>query len=178
MMKSRVAAWLGMTIAALIAVPVAAGAAQKLAVFPVDMSMPKSEEDFFRGVTGPSPEEQKRLDQARSDLEKALGADSDRYEIVDIAPLKDEIAAARPIHECNGCEIDLAAKLKADLVMTALIDKISETHLSLSVAIVDVGKSQLVKNASVLIQGNTDDSWAHAVRWLVKNRLLAEEQPK
>ena len=59
--------------------------------------------------------------------------------------------------------------------MTSVIDKISETHLSLNVAIVDVAKSKLVSNASVLIQGNTDEAWLHGVKWLVKNRLLAED---
>jgi hypothetical protein len=71
--------------------------------------------------------------------------------------------------------VDLAGKAKADLVLTSVIDKISETHLSLNVAVVDVAKSKLVRNASVLIQGNTDEAWLHGVRWLAKNRLLSEE---
>jgi len=59
--------------------------------------------------------------------------------------------------------------------MTSVIDKISETHRSLNVAIIDVAKSKLVRNASVLIQGNTDEAWLHGVKWIVKNRLLAED---
>lgn len=173
----RVAAWLTMILAAMASGSAVASAGQKLAIFPIDMSMPASEEDFFRGVTGPSPEEQARLDMAKSELQKLIAA-SGRYDIVDLAPLKDEIAAARPIYECNGCEVDIAAKAKADLVMTALIDKISETHLSLTVAVIDVAQSKLVSNSSVLIQGNTDEAWLHGVRWLVKNRLLAEAKPK
>lgn len=158
-------------------VPAAAGAAEKLAIFPFDMSMPKSEEDFFRGVTGPSPAEQSRLSMAQAELQKLLAA-SGRYEVVDLSPLSAEITAAQPIYECNGCEVDIAGKAKADLLMTALVDKISETHLSLTVAIVDVAQSKLLGNASVLIQGNTDESWMHGVRWLVRNRLLAEGKPK
>jgi hypothetical protein len=177
MKKGRVAAWLAIAMALITAAPAVAAAGQKLAIFPIDMSMPKSEEDFFQGVTGPTPAEQNRLELAQAELQKLLAADG-RYEIVDLAPLKDEISAARPIHECNGCEVDIAGKAKADLVMTALVDKISETHLSLTVAIVDVAKSQLVSNSSVLIQGNTDEAWMHGVRWLVKNRLLAEAKAK
>jgi hypothetical protein len=97
---------------------------------------------------------------------------------VDLSSVAAEITAAQPIYECNGCEVDIAGKAKADLVMTALVDKISETHLSLTVAVVDVSESKLVSNASVLIQGNTDESWMHGVRWLVRNRLLAEDKPK
>lgn len=161
----------------MMAVPATAGAAPKLAIFPIDMTMPKTEEDFFRGVTGPTPEEQSRLSAAHEELKKLLGA-SGRYEIMDLSPLSAEITAAQPIFECNGCEVDLAVKAKADLVMTALVDKISETHLSLTIAIVDVAENKLVNNASVLIQGNTDESWAHGVRWIVKNRLLAKDMPK
>ena len=154
-----------------------AWASQKLAIFPIDMSMPKSEEDFFKGVTGPTEAEQARLAMAEAELKKRLGGDA-RYELIDLTPLKDDISAVRPIYECNGCEIDIAAKAKADLAMTSVIEKISETHLSLTVAIVDVAQSKLVSNASVLIQGNTDESWLHGVRWLVKNRLMAKEDTK
>lgn len=177
MMMSRVAAWLAMLLVAMTCGSVVASASQKLAIFPIDMSIPASEEDFFRGVTGPSEAEQARLQMAASELQKLIAA-SGRYDIVDIGPLKDEIAAARPIYECNGCEVDIARKANADLVMTSLVDKISETHLSLNVAIIDVAQGKLVSNASVLIQGNTDESWLHGVRWLARNRLLAEATPK
>jgi hypothetical protein len=164
-----------MLITVMVALPGVAQAAQKLAIFPIDMSFPKSEEDFFSGTQGPSPDEQRRLSLARDQLAQLL-SESGRYEIVDTAPIAAEITAAQPIYTCNGCEIDLAGKAKADLVMTGLVDKISETHLSLTVAIVDVANSKLLNTSSVLIQGNTDESWAHGVRWITKNRLLAEDK--
>lgn len=160
-------------MAAAVALPGMASAGQKLAIFPIDMSFPRSEDDFFSGNRGPTPDEQRRLTVARAELGKLLSANG-RYEIVDLAPLEAEIAAAQPIYNCNGCEIDIAGKAKAELVLTSNIDKISETHLSLTVAIVDVAASKLVSNSSVLIQGNTDEAWLHGVRWLAKNRLLAE----
>jgi hypothetical protein len=162
---------------ALAIVPHAAEAGQKLAIFPIDMTMPKTEEDFFRGTSGPTPEEQNRIALAEAELKKRI-TDDGRYEIVDLAPYAEDIKAARPIHECNGCEIDIAKKANADLVMTSVIDKISETHLNLTVALIDVAGSKLVSNSSVLIQGNTDEAWLHGVKWLTKNRLLAEGQPK
>lgn len=155
------------------ALPVAASAGQKLAIFPIDLVQPKSEDDYFVGPKGASEDEERRLALARTELERLMGADS-RYEVVDLSDLTQEIAAAAPINQCNGCEVDLAAKAKAELAMTSVVEKISETHLSLNVAILDLAKSTLVKNSSVLIQGNTDDAWLHGVRWIVKNRLLAE----
>lgn len=157
--------------------PTAAVAGQKIAIFPFDMILQKSEEDFYRGPSGPSEDERRRLNLAQAEITKLMTADG-RYEAVDLAGLAQEIGAAAPIHACNGCEVDIAAKAKAELVMTSVVDKISETHLSLNVAIVDVAKSALIKNSSVLIQGNTDESWLHGVKWIVKNRLLAEDTAK
>ena len=171
------AARLTILVAVLTALGGPALAGQKLAIFPIDMSMPKSEEDFFRGVSGPSPEEQARLELAEAELTRRIVEDG-RYEVLDLSSLKDEIQKARPIYECNGCEIDIAAKVKADLVMTSLIDKISETHLSLTVAIVNVAESKLLSTSSVLIQGNTDEAWLHGIRWLARNRLLVKEEAK
>jgi hypothetical protein len=177
MTRGYVKAWLATFMTVIAALPGVAGAGQKLAIFPIDMSFPRAEDDFFLGTRGPSPDEQRRLTSARAELQKLIAA-SGRYEILDLTPLEAEITAAQPIQNCNGCEIDLAVKAKADLVLTALIDKISETHLSLTVAIVDVAQSKLVSTSSVLIQGNTDESWMHGVRWLAKNRLLAEGKPR
>lgn len=171
------AARLVLVMAAMVAICGPAWASQKLAIFPIDMSMPKSEEDFFSGVTGPTEAEKARLAMAEAEFTKRLGDDA-RYEVVDLSTLNDDIQAARPIYECNGCEVDIAAKVKADLAMTSVIEKISETHLSLTVALIDVAQTKLVRNVSVLIQGNTDEAWLHGVRWLLKNRLLAKDDAK
>jgi uncharacterized protein DUF2380 len=170
-------AGLVMLVLAQMALPGLAAAAQKIAIFPIDMSFPTSEEDFFRGVRGPSPDEKRRLETAYGELVKRV-TESGRYEIVDLAPVAKEIADGQPFYNCNGCEIDIAKKVGADLVMTSVVEKISETHLSLTVGIVDVAKSSLVSTSSVLIQGNTDESWLHGVKWLAKNRLFAEAKPK
>jgi hypothetical protein len=138
------------------------------------MVFQKSEEDFYLGPTGPSKDEQRRLDLAHEALLELVRADG-RYEIVDLTGLSKEIADAAPIHQCNGCEVDIAGKAKAELAMTSVIDKISETHLSLNIAVVDVAKSKLLSNASVLIQGNTDEAWLHGMRWLAKNRLFKDD---
>jgi hypothetical protein len=171
------AAGLAVMVLVQVGLPSLATAAQKIAILPIDMSFPTSEEDFFRGVRGPSPDEKRRLEAAHEELVKRISAD-ERYEIVDLAPVAKEIADGQPFYNCNGCEIDIAKKVNADLVMTSVVEKISETHLSLTVGIVDVAKSSLVSNSSVLIQGNTDESWLHGVKWLAKNRLSAEAKQK
>ncbi len=147
---------------------------KRLVVFPIDLSRPKTEEDFFVGATGPSPEEAQRLLLAQADLAKRV-QEKGGFEIVDLAPIAEKVKAAQPIFECNGCELDLAKDVKADVMVTAVVDKISETHLSLNVAMVDVAQGKLIESGSVLIQGNTDEAWLHGVKWLVKNRIMVKK---
>jgi uncharacterized protein DUF2380 len=150
-------------------------AAQPIAVFPIDMILQKSPEDFYFGQSKPTKDEQRRLELAHDSLQRYVEADG-RYSVTDLKDLAKEIEEAAPLYECNGCELDLARKVNVKFVMTSVIDKISETHLSLTVSVVDVEKSKLLSKWSVLIQGNTDEAWLHGVKWLAKNRLFAKEQ--
>lgn len=173
-MRGRIATWFALAAVALVSLPAAAHAAPKLLIFPIDMQIPRTEMDFFLAPQGPSPAEQERLDKANAELAKLVAADG-RYEVIDLAPYAEEIEEKQPIYECNGCEMDIGKKAKADFLMVCVMNKISETHLSLSVALVDVAKNGVVSNSSVLVQGNTDDAWLHGVRWLARNRLLVAE---
>lgn len=174
MTSGKNAGWMALLAAAVLSFPAMASAGPKLLLFPIEMSIPRTEMDFFTPEVGPSPAEQERLKMAHAELTKLIAADG-RYDLLDVTPYAAEIEAAQPISECNGCEVDIGAKAGADLLMVSVLNKISETHLSLTVSLVDVAKSGVVNNASVLIQGNTDESWQHGVRWLARNRLLAAE---
>ena len=157
--------------------PTAANSAPKVAIFPFDFVLPQSEEDFYIGPAPPTEAEKRRLGLAHGELKQLIAAGG-RFEPVDLSGISADIEAAAPIYRCNGCEVELAGKAGAELALTSVVDKVSETHLQLNVSIVDVAKSKLVRNASVLIQGNTDEAWLHGVRWLVKNRLSGEESSK
>lgn len=173
-MRGRTASWLIVGVAAIFTISAPANAAPKLLIFPIDMQIPRTEMDFFMQPAGPSPAEQERLKKANAELAKLVAADG-RYELVDTAPFSEEIENKRPIYECNGCEVHIGEKAKADYLMVCVLNKISETHLSLTVSLVDVARKGVVDNSSVLIQGNTDDAWMHGVRWLARNRLLVAE---
>ena len=154
-----------------------ASAGQKTAVFPFDLDVKPKEEDFYSGESKPSPEEEARLKLVRAEFVERLAADG-RYETVDLSSLSAEIAAAQPLHNCNECDIDIAKKAGAELALTGIIDKVSETHLNMIISIRNVATGAPVRSLQVVIQGNTDDSWLHGARWLLKNRLLAEGASK
>jgi len=150
-----------------------AHAGQKVAVFPVELDYQPSEEDFYIGERKVAPEEQARLEMVHKEFISRLSADS-RYEVVDLTPLAAEITEKQPLHSCNDCETDLARKVGAELTFTAVVDKISETHLNLIVTMRDVATGAVVRNHQVVIQGNTDETWMHGARWVLKNRILVE----
>lgn len=158
------------------AIPVAAAsAAPKAAVFPFDLVFQQSEEDFFTGPQKATPEEVERLKLVRNEIVAKLAA-AGKYEMLDIGSVEADIAAAAPLNKCNGCEMDIAKKLGADILVLGVIEKASATLLSMNVIVVDMAKGGPISNNSAVVQGNTDDAWVGVARWLTKNRLLAETE--
>lgn len=153
-----------------------AGAATKTVVFPFDLTLQKTEEDFFYGQRKPTPAEVSRLAQVHAELVKYLAADG-RYDLVDLAPIADEITAQAPLDDCNGCTLDLAKKVGGEIGVTGLIIKGSETLLNMQIGFFDVATGNITKQVSVQIQGNTDEAWLRGVKWLYKNRLSPEAKP-
>lgn len=150
-------------------------AAEKTIVLPFDLVLQKKEEDFFVGAGKPNPAEQARLHEVQDELRRIL-LQVGSYAIVDITPLSKEIEAAAPLVDCNGCEFDFAKKLGAQTLFTGVIDKASDTLLNMRIAEVDVSSGKTKRSGSVVIQGNTDESWLRGVRWLMKNRLRGEDK--
>ena len=153
----------------------AATAAPKAAVFPFDLVFQQSEEDFFTGPQKATPEEVARLKLVRDEVVAKLAA-SGKYEMMDIASVEADITAAAPLNKCNGCEMDIAKKLGADILVLGVIEKASATLLSMNVIVVDMAKGGPIRNDSAVVHGNTDDAWVGVARWLAKNRVLAEPQ--
>ncbi|MDX2309630.1 MAG: DUF3280 domain-containing protein [Hyphomicrobium sp.] len=159
-----------------VAFAVGASAAPKTVVFPFDLSIQKTEEDFFTGPKKASDAEALRLAQVHAELQKLLGGDG-RYELVDLAPIAADISKQAPLDECNGCAQDLAKKVGGEIGVTGLVTKASETLLNMQIGFFDVASGNITKQVSVQIQGNTDESWLRGVRWLYKNRLMPEAKP-
>lgn len=149
-------------------------AAPKTAVFPVELSVPALHPDDLMFGTTIKPEEEQRLKIVTKELRKLLAA-SGEFAVADLSSVEKEIEEKAPLHECNGCENDLAKKVGVELAVLPLIQKSSDTLLNLTIAIQDVASGRLKKTAMVVIQGNTDESWLRAVRWLVKRRLVVQK---
>lgn len=164
-------------VCALVILSGAASAMQKAAVFPFDLVIPPKEEDFFIGATGPNAAEKARLKLVYDEFVRLMTA-SGTIEAVDLAPIAAEIEAKSPIYECKGCEIDLAKKVGAEIAYIVVLEKASDTLLNLNVTEIDVGRVGVIRRATAVVNGNTDDAWLGVVRWVVKNRLLAKQEAK
>ena len=95
------------------------------------------------------------------------------YDIVDIPqPLRADIDAATEIRNCNGCERDFAARAGAQLAAWGTVQKVSNLILNINLYIEDAARGRMIFVKSVDIRGNTDDSWQHGLRYLLRHYLL------
>ena len=145
--------------------------ARKAAIFPAEVNDPT-----LAYGRKPLPADQKRLDLVTDVLRKQL-AEKGGIESVDLGPQAEEIRKESPLYKCNGCTGPIAKALGAELAVTALADKGANQLFSLVVTIAEAETGKVVRQGQVVIRANTDDDWSHAVRWIVKNRLLAEPLP-
>lgn len=157
--------------ALLLALPAVALAAPKVAVFPLEVVEPPG--DGF-SLPKKRPSEKARIQLATEALARHL-AESGKFEVVDTSGLAKEIADKAPLYKCNGCEADLAKKAGAEMAVVGTVDKASETLLNMTIELHDAETGKVRGLGSIVVQGNTDEMWLRSVRWLVKNRLAAEE---
>jgi hypothetical protein len=124
-------------------------------------------------LEGVDPDDVARLRMIEAELRDRLEA-SGGFLLVDTAPATEQIEAAGWLWSCNGCEAAIARRLDADLALIGWVQKVSNLILNLNVVIRDAATREQVFASSVDIRGNTDESWRHGIRYLLKNRLLKE----
>lgn len=117
------------------------------------------------------PAQTKRLEKASATLRQEF--DRRRlYQVVDQAPaqpLISDLASRYSLLECDFCLSDIGSALKAERIMTAWVQKISDTTLNINIQINDVSTGKAVVNKSVYIRSNTDDSWLRGIRYLARS---------
>jgi len=167
---------LGGLAAAVVAGTAAAAAAGatplKAAVFPAELVDTSTEGD----LNGARADETARLRLITGVVAEGLAA-SGAYTVVDIAPAQAAIDAAGSIRGCNGCDIDIAKSLGADVSVIAVVQKVSNLILDVHLYVRDVRTGKVVRTGDTSIRGNTDESWTRGARWLLRNRILAEPPP-
>lgn len=123
-----------------------------------------------------SPAQTARAKKA-SDAMRQLLAKSGQVALVDPAPQAAEIEKNLPLRSCNGCDLDIAQKLGADIEITTALQRSSNVILGFSGSVRDVRTGKVLRSALVDVRGDTDEMWAHGVKFLVKDRLLDPPLP-
>jgi hypothetical protein len=122
-------------------------------------------------VNGPRTDEQGRQMRVGDQLRREL-TESGKFHVLDISPVTDA-AHGSNLQACGGCDVQYAQRLGADLVITGVVQKVSNLILNVNIYVRDVHSGDLVTFAGADMRGNTDESWSRAMSYLVRNRLLA-----
>jgi len=159
------------TVVLLVSAPVRAEP-PKLAVFDFEL-LDTSLEGEMRG---PQADEHARLIRIGDQVRRQL-AESGKFQLLDISPVK-AAADVSNLQACGGCDVDYAKRIGADLVITGVMRKISTLILNLTIFVRDVHTGRLITAMNADFRGNTDESWARATSYLIRNRLLAPNYGK
>jgi len=154
-------------VLALIGAPAAANAATRIAVFPVEFVDTSQEGE----TNGTRADETARLAMT-AELLATLLTRSGRYEVVTMDPAA-VAKVSGAILGCNGCELAVAASAGAEQEAIVMVQKVSNLIIDVTLYVRDVASGKAVMAATTSIRGNTDESWARGVRWLVERKLLA-----
>ncbi len=120
------------------------------------------------------PVEENRLQMLDALLQEKLGA-SGRFRFVTIPPeLQKEIAPARGIRNCNGCERDFASRIGAEWAAWGTVQKVSNLILNIKLYMEDAQTGKLEFAKSVDIRGNTDESWRHGLDYMLRHYVLGQ----
>jgi Protein of unknown function (DUF2380) len=149
-----------------LATAAAAQAATKAAIFPVELIDVSLEGEF----SSPRADEANRLILATAELRR-LAAGERGYEVLDLSRINAELGSAAPLYKCNGCELELARKLGADVAITAVVRKVSNLLLIFYIQVRDVASGSVTRVYRVDMRGNTDESWLRGARWLIARGL-------
>ncbi|HPG89375.1 MAG TPA: DUF3280 domain-containing protein [Hyphomicrobium sp.] len=145
-------------------------AAPKVAILPFDIRDAEIDGDPF---AKPKDTDIARMRLVAEEL-KNLMVSTKTYDVVDLAPYADDIEKASPFSKCDGCEVEIAKKAGADLALTGFVDKLSDALISLQLFVRDTATGEMKKTMSAEIRGNTDELWLHGIRYLWRNRFMAE----
>lgn len=97
------------------------------------------------------------------------------YELVDVEPAREAIDRVANIAKCNGCDTRLATELGADYSLVGEVHKTSNLILAVNLQLRSAETGELIKGGVADIRGNTDETWARGMRYVLKNRIFAEQ---
>jgi len=121
----------------------------------------------------PATVEYQRLGAIRNQLQDEF-TQNGLYRVIDRGPMNESIRMHQSksrLHECNGCELEIAQALHADRVLIGWVQKVSNLILNINIQIEDAATGTVLLNKSVDLRGNTDETWRRGISYLVKSMV-------
>lgn len=113
-----------------------------------------------------------RLSAITKQLEEGLHGRA-LYRVVDTAAAQDLITAQRErnefLYRCNDCLADVGQRLGTRLVAVGWVQRVSELILNINVSVQDSQTGVEVLSKSVDLRGNTDETWARGVNFMLRD---------
>lgn len=141
---------------------------RKAAFFGVTFIDTSTEGEMF----GARADEAARIEMVEAQVAEALEAHG--VELLDLAPVAEDLARYVNPAECYGCDQRMATELGADYAVVSEVQKVSNLILSMNVMVRDAGTGAQVRGMAVDIRGNTDESWQRGMRYVLERGIFAE----
>ena len=113
-----------------------------------------------------------RLAAIKTQLEKGLH-EKGLYRVVDTVAAEDLINLQRAnnefLYRCNDCLADVGKRLGTRLVAVGWVQRVSELILNVNVSVQDSQTGVEVLSKSVDLRGNTDETWARGVNFMLRD---------
>jgi hypothetical protein len=143
-----------------------AAAAPAAAIFPFEI--------YDTSGEAPQSDLTERLAMATRVLSEALEK-TGRYSPVDLGPFSIEVAATSPRYRCGDCFLPIARQAGAAFAVVPVVHKVSSLISSMDIWIFDASSGADVAHLGGQIRGDTAEAYEHGVRFLVRNRLPADD---
>lgn len=101
--------------------------------------------------------------------------EAEGFNLLDLAPVTEEMERTLNPANCNDCEVRMAEQLGADYSLVGEVQKVSNLILSMNLALRDTESGEFVRMLAVDIRGNTDDAWLRGGRYILNNHFFAED---
>ncbi len=129
--------------------------------------------DYLPHAERTTEEDRQWLDMIADLIRKRLVEEG--YDVVPASLTGEAIAAADPgqrLHECNGCERDIAESLNADWVAVGWVQVVSYLIVNLNIVVMEVDGGRQVGRAFVDLRGYNERSLERATLYLLDNLLV------
>lgn len=123
-------------------------------------------------INGVRADETERVAMVRGRIAAALAENG--VDLVDLAPVEEELARTVNPAECYGCDLRMAQKLGADYAVVSEVQKVSNLILAINVMVRDAETGEQIRGMAVDIRGNTDESWERGIRYVLERGIFAE----